>query len=81
MKRIVEAEQRGERTTAVIGPFAAWTIIGFLQLAARHPGLQDDSFGMQVIHGFVDQLKPLFAGTPGERIIELGWDPANDPEP
>jgi hypothetical protein len=68
-------ENAGERTTLAIGPYSAFTIIGALQLALRHPQLGD------VVRGIVGgDLRTLFDGTPGEALIRLGDDPANDIE-
>jgi hypothetical protein len=72
----LEEQQPDERATITVGPFTAFTLIGALQLAMRHPGfspVQTDLVG-QVI----DQLRPLFAGTPGEQLLRLGDDPAFD---
>jgi hypothetical protein len=76
LKRLVELEKAGERTTVALGPFTAYTIIGALQLAMRHP---DQSPKIrQVLRDFVHQFEPLFAGTPGEETIRRGMHPEWD---
>lgn len=75
--RLAHLEKAGERTELHIGPFTAWTLIGMIQLAARHPNFEGSPL-MEIAHGFVDQFAPLFAGTPGEALIAKGWDPDFD---
>ena len=59
-----------------LGPYSAFLVISGLQLAARHPGISPAQRGY--LADIIDQLRPLFAGTPGEALIRLGDDPAND---
>lgn len=59
-----------------VGPFTAFTIIGALQLATRQPGFS--AAQADLINDVIGQLKPLFAGTPGELLLRLGDEPAFD---
>lgn len=71
-----EQDPRHERATIKIGPFTAFTLIGALQLATRHPEFSPDQ--ARLIGQVIDQLRPLFAGTPGEVLLGLGDEPAFD---
>lgn len=76
---LVQLERAGERAPLVVGPYTAFTLVGAIQLATRHPGLSDymtrllTEFGDQIIRGY-------FAGTPGEALLLAGWDPSHDVE-
>lgn len=76
MKKLMELEQAGERTTIAIGPYTAITMIGALQIATRHPSMH--GLGVTVLRDVVDQFKPLFKDTPGEDIIKRGEHPEFD---
>lgn len=76
MKDLWNLEAAGERTTLTIGPFSAITMIGALQLAMRHPEMS--TFQRGILAEFIDQMRPMFAGTSGEEIIRRGDDPAFD---
>jgi hypothetical protein len=76
MKQLWNLEAGGERTTLAIGPYSAITLIGGLQLAMRHPEMGHGT--RDVLAEFIDQLRPLFAGTPGEELIRRGDDAAFD---
>lgn len=76
MRRLIELETSGERTTFTLGPFGAITLIGLLQMATRHPDL---SWRIKdVARDIITQLQPIFAGTPGEEIIRRGNHPEFD---
>jgi hypothetical protein len=76
MLEIIAAEKRGERAPLLIGPFAAFSAIGLLQLATRHPDLGDavKTSAYELIHA----LAKLFDGTPGQDLITRGFDPGED---
>jgi hypothetical protein len=76
MKRLIDLEKDGERTTVVLGPFSAMTIIGLLQLATRHPDM--DRRTKDIARDLIHQMEPLFAGTEGEEIIRRGGHPEFD---
>lgn len=78
LTRLVEIEQGADCAPAVIscGPFTAFTLIGALQLATRHPAMSDEQ--RELIGQVIDQLRPLFAGSLGEQLLRLGDDPAMD---
>lgn len=76
MHQLIDAERRGERTTLVVGPFTAMTMIGLLQLATRHPGMLAGQ--LKVARDIIDQFHPLFAGTPGAELIRRGGHPDFD---
>lgn len=76
LRNLHELEQAGERTSIAIGPFSAIVVIGALQLATRHPSMSEDH--RELIGQVVDQMRPLFAGTIGEQIIDGGNDPEQD---
>lgn len=59
-----------------VGPYSAFLIISGLQLATRHPGMSPSQRAF--LADIIDQLRPMFAGTPGEALIRLGDDAAND---
>ena len=59
-----------------LGPYSAFLMISALQLVTRHPQISD---AQRLFLGeIIDQLRPIFAGTPGAAIIRLGDDPAFD---
>jgi len=72
----IERDPDHERAVLFIGPYSAFVMIGTLQLATRHPGLSPTH--LELLAEIIDQLRPLFTGTPGEALIRLGDDPAND---
>lgn len=76
MRRLIELEEAGARTTITIGPFGAMVLIGLLQLSTRHPDL--DRRTKDMARGVVQQLAPLFTGTPGEEIVRRGGHPEFD---
>lgn len=76
LKKLNELEAAGERTTVTLGPFTAWTLIGALQLATRHPEM--DVRVREIIRDFCRQFEPLSAGTPGEEAIKRGYHPEFD---
>lgn len=76
MKKLVDLELAGERTEIKIGPFAAITIIGLLQLSTRHPDMPRRM--KDAARDFIQQIAPIFAGTPGEEIIRRGNHPEFD---
>ena len=78
VNELYRMEQAGERTTLVIGPFSAFTMIAALQLATRHPGMTDSQRG--TLRDFIDTAKTWLTGTPGEALLAAGDDPANDIE-
>lgn len=77
-KAIAVAEHENQMPKAIIsvGPFTAFCMISALQLANRHPDLTG-SMRTQ-IRSVVDQLKPLFVGTPAEEMINRGDHPEWD---
>jgi len=74
--RLAEMEKTGEKTSIRLVPMSAYMLIGWIQLACRHPSMGDNL--RRLGHQVVDQLAPLFAGTPGEDTIRKGWDPKHD---
>lgn len=72
----IERDPDHERAVLFIGPYSAFVMIGALQLATRHPDMSPTH--RQFLAEVIDQLRPLFTGTPGEPLIRLGDDPAND---
>lgn len=80
IKRLFELENDPDSQKAVItmGPFTAFSLIGGLQLAMRHPDFSPVQ--ADLMNRLIDQFRPLFRGTPGEQLLELGDDPAYDIE-
>ena len=76
MRQLIDLEKDGKRTTIVIGPFSAMTIIGLIQLATRHPDMEKRT--KDIARDFIRQLEPLFSGTEGEEIIRRGGHPEFD---
>lgn len=74
MRLLWDLEQSGERTTLVIGPYTAMTLIGALQFVTRHV----DGNPRKELRRFVDSLRTLFVGTPGEEIVNRGDHPEWD---
>ena len=75
---LYEIERDADYVPAVLclGPYSAFLIVSGLQLATRHPGMSPAQ--RRFITDIIDQLRPLFAGTPGEALIRLGDDPEFD---
>ena len=69
---LAQAERDGTDDKALIsiGPFSAFTLIGLLQLAYRHPGLSASQ--REIIRRIVADLAPLFGGVLAE-AVEEGW--------
>lgn len=76
MEGLALLERDEARIPVFIGPYSAITMTGALQLVLRHPDVSDAVKTM--IRQWIDQIRPTFAGTLGQQIIELGDDPAND---
>jgi hypothetical protein len=72
----IEQDPGHDQATVLMGPFTAFTVIGALQLAMRNPDFSAEQ--ARLVQGFIDQLKPLFAGTAGELLLGLGDEPAFD---
>lgn len=72
----LEQDPGHQRAVVTMGPFSAFVAIGTWQLAMRHP--EFSPWQADLVHQLIDQLKPLFAGTPGAELIDLGNDPARD---
>lgn len=71
-------EQNPECPRAIIHlrPFSAYLLISSLQLAMRHPGLSETQ--ADILNSIISQIMPLFAGTPGEQLLETGNHPEFD---
>jgi len=78
IKQLAEIEQDPDcqRATITMGPFSAFIAIGTWQLAMRHPEFSLSQAGL--VRQLIDQLRPLFEGTPGAELLALGDDPARD---
>lgn len=76
MRSAQEAEKAGARQSALLGPFTTLVMIGALQLAIRHPSM-DDSQRKQIL-SVIDGFRPWFADTLGEQIIDMGNNPELD---
>jgi hypothetical protein len=76
MKRLYDIEKAGERMTVSIGPFTAMVMIGALQMSTRHPDM--DLNLKKVLRQVIDQMRPTFAGTEGEEIVNKGDHPEWD---
>ena len=51
-------------------------LIGALQMVTRHPGIEPPM--RKIMRELVNQFRPMFAGTPGEEIINRGDHPEFD---
>lgn len=76
MRQLYELERAGERTTLAIGPATAMVLIGVVQWATRNPSMPGTQ--RQILRGIVNQLRPLFVGTPGEELVNRGDHPEWD---
>lgn len=74
--QLVDLEQRGARNDVKVGPYSLFTMIGALQMVLRHPDLGTTT--RRVITDLVEQWRVPFNGTPGEPLINMGYDPAFD---
>jgi hypothetical protein len=76
LRHLMDLERSGERAPILIGPYSAMCMIGVFQMTLRSPAL--DRGAAAQVRGWIEQLTPFFAGTFGEKIIELGNDPEYD---
>lgn len=76
VRSLIELEKSGERTTITLGPFSAFTLIGLLQLATRHPEMSPSI--RKTAQDIYRQLYPLFKGTRGEEVLYKGEHPEWD---
>lgn len=75
--RLARLEMGGAPKAVIrMGPFTAFTLIGAVQLAMRHPDMSPEN--SRLLAAVIDDLRPLFAGTPGEMLLGLGDEPAFD---
>jgi hypothetical protein len=75
--RLIEIEKAGERAVFAVGPFTAFTLVGVIQLATRHPEL--GAFSKDALRELGDQMiETWFAGTQLHPVLVAGWDPAHD---
>ena len=72
----LEQEPDGARAIISLGPFTTFVLIGALQLAMRHPEFSPSQ--SDLLAQVIDQIKPLFAGTLAEKLLELGDHPEFD---
>lgn len=78
IKSLYELEHEPDAQRAIIhlGPFTTFVLIGALQLAMRHPEFSKSQAELLAL--VIDQMKPLFAGTIAEQLLELGDHPEYD---
>lgn len=75
MKRLYADEVIGGASQVVaFGPYTALIVIGALQVAMRHPLM--DQHPQEVLDQVITQFGPWFEGTLGAEIIAWGADPA-----
>lgn len=73
----MEEEAPGcEKALVSMGPATSFVLIGALQLATRHPEFSPGHCRM--VGSVIDQLRKMFAGTPGEELLLLGDHPEFD---
>jgi len=75
-RTLIDLEKAGERATISVGPYTAMNLIGALQMVTRHPGIEPPM--RKIMRELVNQFRPMFAGTPGEEIINRGDHPEFD---
>lgn len=73
-----EHEGTVEKATVAIGPFSAWITVAALQLAWRHPDMNE--LNRSVIRDLAGQLQVMFSGPPA-KVLEMGWDTDYDQPP
>jgi hypothetical protein len=74
----IDAMQDFPPTTIEITPITAIAIISHIQLAIRHPTIEDDIFTKTAIDT-ARQLQNLFSPKSATyQILELGWNPETD---
>lgn len=80
LKRIAQVMDNAGPIQAHLTPYRAYTLVGLLQLALRHPLMHDDRPSAQIaremaigLTGELGKIDPLIAHS-----LEAGWDQAND---
>lgn len=76
MKSLARDEAAGARMTLAIGPYAAFTMIGAIQLAYRHPSMDCKVGG--ILRAVGGQLEAMFAGGPLQQMLADGWNRDKD---
>lgn len=71
IKQLVTDERDGGRIPLSVGPYTAFTMLGALQLAFRHPAMEPKM--KQLIRDFGHQLEGAFAGGPLQEVLDKGW--------
>jgi hypothetical protein len=80
-EEIMDLHQRGAAVELSLTPVAAFTLMGYLQLAMRHPGAQERA-SKGVILAIMGHIRRFFAGSPAVlEVIRRGDDPAHDVDP
>lgn len=72
----LEQDPACHKATITMGPWSAFIAIGTWQLAMRHPDFSPAQ--SELVQSLIDQLAPLFDGTPGAELLALGNDPDRD---
>lgn len=80
LKRIAQVMDNAGPIEAHLTPYRAYTLVGLLQLALRHPLMHDDRPSAQIAREMaigltaeLGKIDPLIA-----QSLEAGWDQAND---
>lgn len=76
MLELKKVDDAAEPISLVISPYTALVLVGGLQTATRHPAMPVPL--RAELYGVIGQFRELFAGTPGEHIIDRGNDPEFD---
>jgi hypothetical protein len=71
----LERDPATPHATLTIGPYAAFVLVGALQLTLRHPLLYPDQ--REQITSIARQVQTLYQGRAYE-LLEHGFDPAKD---
>ncbi len=78
-RELVELENSGAGLPFVYAPSEAWMLLSVLQLALRHPGLQDSSAVHTFARTLAQNIEARLCQTPAmKEVARRGWHTAYD---
>lgn len=81
LKDLARQEAQGTRVPISVGPYTAFVLIGAIQMAYRHPGMNADPRLAAMLKTVGGLLESMFAAGPLQQLLADGWDTSRDAAP